>query len=299
MLIILLEIVGSSFGLLVLKKKKLKKIGPLHMYRYLFIVGIFNLPKIVQFYLHNFNIHFETTSVLACRLTSYYWYVTFPLSSMILVYISIERFILIKYPNKRQILNKKINQHIYMMSLVGFNLIINIWVPFDYELINKENSTDLKCATENKRGYYLIVLNSNIIPFSLMITFNLLLIYSIFKSRSRVVSNYTNRQNTTFKRDIRFAFTSSILNIIFILFNLPISFTLHFSYPDLFIFFLYLHLLSFSINFYLLFIFNSLFREQFLKFFTKAQNNNDNNIIRAVGFNSILILNPKVNETNV
>ena len=296
-LIIVLEIVGSTFGLLVLKNKKLKKIGPLHMYRYLFIVGIVNSPKIFQFYLHNFNIHFETISLLACRLTIYFWSITFPLSSMILVYISIERFILIKYPNKRQILNKKINQYIYMMSLVGFNLIINIWVPFDYELINNQNSTDFKCSTRNKRGYYLIVLNSNIIPYSLMITFTLLLIYSIFKSRSRVVSNYTNRQNTTFKRDIKFAFNSLILNIIFILFNLPISFTLFYSYPDLF--FLYLNLFSFSINFYILFIFNSLFREQFLKFFTKAQNNNDNNVIRAVGFNSILILNPNVNETNV
>jgi hypothetical protein len=300
-ILIVMEIVGCIFGLLVLKKKKLKKIGPLHMYRCLFIVGIVNSPKVWQYYLHNFNIQFETSSVLACRLTSYYWYVTFPLSPMILVYISIERFFLIKYPDKRHILNKKINQYIYMLILVGFNLIINIWIPFDYDLVSIKNSTNLKCATQNKRGHFLIVLNSNIIPYTLIIIFTILLIYSLFKSRSRVVSNYTNRPNTTFKRDIKFAFTSISLNAIFFLCNLPITFTLYYPYPDLFLFFLYLHLLSFSINFYLLFIFNSLFRKQFLSFFIKTENSNNNTNIVAkfIRINSILILNPNVNETNL
>ena len=114
-LIIVLGTVDNIFGLLVLNKKKLKKIGPVEMYKYLFIVGIVNFPKILQCYLHNFGIYFENTSVMACRLTSYFWYITDPLSPMILVYISIERFILIKYPNKRLILNKKMNQYIYMI----------------------------------------------------------------------------------------------------------------------------------------------------------------------------------------
>ena len=161
--------------------------------------------------------------------------------------------------------------------MICFNLIINIWVAFDYDLINIQNLT--KCASENKRSRYLLVLNSHIIPYSLMITYTILLVYSMFKSRRRVVSNYTNRQNRTFKRDIKFAFSSLSLNFIFILFNLPVSF-ISYSYPDLLLFFLYLHLFSFSINFYLLFIFNSLFRKQFLSFFnTNYQNNN--NIIRT------------------
>jgi hypothetical protein len=276
-LIIVLGTVDNILGLLVLNRKKLKKIGPVEMYKYLFIVGMANYPKILQCYLHNFGIYFENTSVMACRLTSYFWYTTDPLSPMILVYISIERFILIKYPNKRVILNKKINQYIYMIILIGFNLIINIWVVFDYDLINIQNLT--KCASENKRSRYLLILNSHLIPYSLMITFTLLLIYSTFKSRRRVIANYTNRQNRTFKRDIKFALSSLSLNFIFILFNLPVSFRSYF-YPDLFLFFLYLHLFSFSINFYLLFIFNSLFRKQFLSFFiTKYQNNN--NIFRT------------------
>jgi hypothetical protein len=295
-LMIVLETIGGIFGLLVLKKKKLKKIGPIEMYKYLFIVGIINLPKIIQFYLHNFGIDFENTSVMACRLTSYFWYTTDPLSPMILVYISIERFISIKYPNKRVILNKKINQYIYMIILIGFNLIINIWVPFDYDLISMKNST--KCVSPNKRVYYFVFLNTHIIPYSLMITFTVLLIYSTFKSRRRVIANYTNRQNRTFKRDIKFAFSSLSLNFIFILFNLPVSFRSYFN-PDLFLFFLYLHLFSFSINFYLLFIFNSLFRKQFLSLFiTKYQNNNNNNIL-TLRYNSNLVQNPNVKETNV
>ena len=295
-LIIVLGTVDNIFGLLVLNRKKLKKIGPVEMYKYLFVVGMANYPKILQCYLHNFGIYFENTSVMVCRLTSYFWYTTDPLSPMILVYISIERFILIKYPNKRVILNKKINQYIYMIILIGFNIIINIRVSFDYDLISMKNST--KCVSPNKRVYYFVFLNTHIIPYSLMITFTLLLIYSTFKSRRRVIANYTNRQNRTFKRDIKFAFSSLSLNFIFILFNLPVSFRSYFN-PDLFLFFLYLHLFSFSINFYLLFIFNSLFRKQFLSFFIKTENSNTNIVAKFIRINSILILNPNVNETNL
>ena len=86
-LIIVLGTVDNILGLLVLNRKKLKKIGPVEMYKYLFVVGMANYPKILQCYLHNFGIYFENTSVMVCRLTSYFWYTTDPLSPMILVYI--------------------------------------------------------------------------------------------------------------------------------------------------------------------------------------------------------------------
>jgi hypothetical protein len=61
---------------------------------------------------------------------------------MILVYISFERFISIKYPDKKFILNKNIYQYVYMIILVVFNLSINSWVPFDYGLVDKRNTTN-------------------------------------------------------------------------------------------------------------------------------------------------------------
>jgi hypothetical protein len=310
-LIIILSLVGNILGLVVLIKKKLKleKIGPIIIYKYLFAYGLINSYMIILLYLHGFEIYLETISKLTCQLMVYYWYVTASILPMILVYISIERFISIKYPNKRLILNKKMNQHCFIIILIVYNLIINSWIPFNCDLIDKRNSTLLKyisnynpndnfeCLRANTNIIYLTTLNTKIIPYSLMITFTILLIVSIFMSRSRVISNYTSIQNETFKKDVKFAFSSLSLNIIFILFNLPASVVLISGnkYHFLFLIFLYLYLFSFSIYFYLLLIFNSLFRSEFFLFYSKTLDYN-NNYIRS--FNLNLIIDPNVKETN-
>ena len=285
-LIIILVIVGNLLGLIVLKKPNVNKIGPIHMYKYLLIFGIINSYMILIFYLHSFGIYFDTMSLFTCRLTVFFGYITGPISLMMLVYISIERYISIKYPSKKKILNNILNQHIYMIVLVVFNLLINSWVPFEYDLLDKRNSTNkfirnhnsndnFECTRKSNNVIYQAILNTKIIPYSLMITFTILLIISIFKSRSRVISNYSNRQNETFQRDIKFAFTSLSLNVIFILFNLPaIIISIFSNFPILFKISLYLYFFSFSIHFYLLFIFNSLFRNEFLSYFSKCKNKN-------------------------
>jgi hypothetical protein len=285
-LMIILAIVGNLLGLIVLKKPNVNKIGPKHMYKYLLIFGLINSYMILIYYLRSFGIYFETMSLLTCRLSVFFGYITGPISLMILVYISIERYISIKYPSKKKILNTILNQHIYMIVLGVFNLLINSWVPFEYDLIDRRNSTnkfirnynsddDFECTRKSDHVIYLAIINTKLIPYSLMITFTILLIISIFKSRNRVISNYTNRQNETFQRDIKFAFTSLMLNIIFILFNLPVMiFSMSTNYPILFKISLYLYYFSFSIHFYLLLIFNSIFRNEFLSHFSKCKNKN-------------------------
>jgi hypothetical protein len=110
--IITLSLVGNILGLIVFIKNKIKlknKIGPIIIYKYLFAYGLINSYMIILLYLHGFEIYLETIFKLTCQLTVYYWYATASISPMILVYISIERFISIKYPNKRLILNNKLN----------------------------------------------------------------------------------------------------------------------------------------------------------------------------------------------
>jgi len=306
-LIIILSLIGNLLGLIVFIKKKSRlenKIGPIIIYKYLFTYGIINTYSIIILYLQSFGIYLETISKSNCQVMVYFWYVTASILPMILVYISVERFISIKYPEKRSVLNKNLIQHCFIIVLVIYNLLANIWIPFNCILIDKRNSTLLKyisnynpndnreCLRANKNLFYLTTLNTKIIPYSLMITFTILLIVSIFKSRNRVISNYTNIQNETFQKDVKFAFSSLSLNIIFILFNLPASIVLISgnNYHYLFLIFLYLYLFSFSIHFYLLLIFNSLL-------FSDNNNNNNNNYIRS--FNINLINDPNVKETNV
>lgn len=186
-------------------KKRLKMIGPAKMYKYLFVIGLINILQPFKLYLNSLGINLATLSDLSCRLFVFYTFSISPIAPMILVYISIERYI------------------------------------------------------------------SNL----LMVIFTLLLISTIFSSRRRVITNYTFRQNETFRRDVKFAFSSLILNIIFILLNLP-STIMYFvggggsKYPNLFLFLVNINNLGYSIDFFLIFIANSLFRQQFLFIFCKC-----------------------------
>ena len=90
--------------------------------------------------------------------------------------------------------------------------------------------------------------------------------------------------NKTFYTEIRLATTSLSLNLIYILLNLPIS-VINFSqlYDNLYmyIYCYYLFYLSYSLNFYILLISNSLFQNEFFEMIKikKVQINNNNNNI--------------------
>ena len=128
------------------------------------------------------------------------------------------------------------------------------------------------------------VLNRVILPFGLMLIGSILLIYSLFKSRTRIVENFLADENKTFYTEIRLATTSLSLNLIYILLNLPIS-VINFSqlYDNLYmyIYCYYLFYLSYSLNFYILLISNSLFQNEFFEMIKikKVQINNNNNNI--------------------
>ena len=40
-----------------------------------------------------------------------------------------------------------------MILLIGFNLFINSWIPFDYDLIDKRNSTSKYIKDYNSKNY--------------------------------------------------------------------------------------------------------------------------------------------------
>lgn len=69
-LVLLIGLIGNTLGFCVLLRKKMKKIGPVHMYRYLLLMDLFYLLQIVIDYLgHAFGSQFNLTilSSLACK----------------------------------------------------------------------------------------------------------------------------------------------------------------------------------------------------------------------------------------
>jgi hypothetical protein len=70
--------------------------------------------------------------------------------------------------------------------------------------------------------------------------------------------------NRKFQKDIKFSITSIGLNLIFILFNLPVSIAILFGQSDIiFALCYFIFYLSYGINFFILIFFNSIFHDVF------------------------------------
>jgi hypothetical protein len=100
-LILFFGLFGNIIGLAVLNRKKLIQIGPVYVYKFFLTMDSIYLVLIIQKYVQfGFNIPVNKISPLICKITSYFNYSLDGISAMLLVYISIDRFIFIKFSNK-------------------------------------------------------------------------------------------------------------------------------------------------------------------------------------------------------
>jgi hypothetical protein len=101
------------------------------------------------------------------------------------------------------------------------------------------------------------------IPFILMLVFTCLLVRVILQSRLKILRLNNQRDRNRLKKDIKFALTNIFLNILFICLDVPffIIVILKMDYTILHNF----HTITFCMNFYVLFIFNSIFRNEILR----------------------------------
>ena len=263
-------IVGNILGFKVMQRPKMFEIGPRNTYKYLFISDSIFLVQIIVTYLQlTFAIDPTIYSKVICKL---WWYLNYSLatqSSLLLVYISIDRYLSIKRPALRFLMRKGNNQLIYFIFVFMFNLIYYLPVVYNYSLI-KTNDT-FSCNFNDQYSTELIsymdLANRVILPSILILTFSILLSIQVIKSRSRILSNFLKEENEFFFKNISLTISSIILNIIYLLLETPISiyvFLPNFTQSNGYILSYYLFYLSYAINFYILFISNSLFRTEFI-----------------------------------
>jgi len=211
-------------------------------------------------------------SSIGCKIWNFFSYGLDALSPWCLVYISVEKFIAIAYPAKRFIFKRKRNQIIFLVVLILFNIVYRLNVPFSYDLENIDNITF--CNFINNEWQTIIsamdIVNCLLVPFLLMLLFSILLIVTIFNSRSRVNLNVSDRGKKRLKHDTKFAISLITMNLFFLLLILPLminAFLLPYYSSDLHFILYYIYFISFAVNFYVLFITNSLFRKVFFLYF--------------------------------
>jgi len=127
-----------------------------------------------------------------------------------------------------------------------------ITVPFYYDLIESQNNltdlnkTEISCEFVSYSGQLIL-------------------------GRSRAVS--TLNENKRVKRDAKLALNCILMNSIFIILCMPATVVYYnpniFSEDFLFLSTLFIFYLSYGINFYILFFFNSLFRKEAYKMICK------------------------------
>ena len=287
-IILVFGLLGNLFGLRVSTRNKLIKICPLKIYQYLFLIdSIYFIALINNYLAYSYSIGFSLISSFSCKIFRYLSYVFSPVSSMLLIYILIERYLSVKYPVESNMLQIKKIQYIYIISIIILNFIYFLPTFFYYDIrfietLTLSNSTTTTTTTtiickiddDNKLPFYLFFTSRIIIPSFFIFIFTFLLIFKVIQIRNNILTFYSKNEIEKFKKDVYSAIISILANFIIVAFNLPISiiFFINGNYNNtVYMLSLNIFYLSYSFNFYFFILTNSLFRKEFIQMLTIKQ----------------------------
>ena len=272
--IILFGLIGNLIVFLIFSNKHMINLNIRNFFVLISITNSLGLIQFLQkFLIHAFDLNIRIFSTFHCQFFGFLAYVFGPMSAWILVYISIERYFSI-FNNSMYFIFKNQNfQYFIIFSIVFYNIFFYMQIFFlnDLYISLNGNLSEISCESFmnevfNDIFYYIDLFNSTLMPFIFMVLTSFLLVCKIYKSRSKFQSKSKN--NIKQKKDIKFAISSITLNLIFLFFNLPMC--IYQILPvskvlSAYVIFNNLFYTSFSTQFIILFLTNSLFRKQFMK----------------------------------
>jgi len=266
--LIVSSLVANILVILVYSRRKFKKLPTRNILRLIALIDITSGLQLIKHLLRNaydYNIYLASRAL--CKLLNYISY-TNSIVAWLLVYISCERFLSIMHPKLNNSLRKF--QNIIVTLICVLNLSIYSQDLIYIDILIEENETYCHILDLYQKPYEVFswydLCNAVVIPFLLMSTLSVILIFSIFHVRSHMRVSFLASKRRR-RRDVRFSMTLILLNAVFITFNLPITIYLAsnlFEYSDLwFNVFDDLYYTSFAVNFFIYLIVNSVFRKEF------------------------------------
>jgi hypothetical protein len=301
MIIFILGLISNLLALITfLCSKKLTNIGTKYIYIFLFIIDSLFLVIIFSdraYFYSGFDM--ITYSSIICRLYPFLNRILTTLSPMLLVYISIERFLSLQDLTQDYRLRSSKNQITYLIIIILFNCIYYSPCLYFFEIIIKDEKANNNNETlilndtmyQDTNEYHIAciivddlfsslipimdLINRVLLPSILMFFSSCLLSYELIKiNKFQLHFRNTTTTTSTSNRDkslIKLAISSILLNLFYVSLILPISIMLVFGgdfTSDLVLFFNFiLFCLSYALNFYILFFINSLFRDEFFALF--------------------------------
>lgn len=227
-----------------------------------------------------------------CR---FFYFISFsisPIPGWILVYLSVDQLFTVSMTKKFSFIKSRFFQYGVVLGTFLFHCGLYSMVIFQAAVANttNENRTFVReCKNPTIIVPIIYVIESNILPFFIMIITTSFIIRITIKSKMKLkmvgnmVSSVSNRLGTinyfsSFfrkerERSMKFAFNSVFLNILHILFTTPICIYYVISqspyYQDIFYktYFLMFFYLNFALHFWIHLFVNSIFRHEFFVLF--------------------------------
>ena len=225
---------GNIFTLAIFWRKNLSNMSKL--LRILTISDSFGVLNILQHYLKNtFNIDVRAFSDLSCKIFGFMTYFFLPISAWLLVYVCMERFLMIKYPSRYKVLRRNSVQIGLVLLITILNFAFYSVILFNLKILKIVNQDQFNSSTTsllcypNQISLQLMnsfftfdLINSVVLPAFLMILSTSLLIFAVFQSRSKFFhQNQTQQDKKRHKKDLQFAFSCISLNVVFLALNVP------------------------------------------------------------------------------
>ena len=118
--------------------------------------------------------------------------------------------------------------------------------------------------------YLMDLINSTLLPFFIMFVSSVVLGVFIFKSRMKMLNLTLEHDRKALQKNIRFCLTILFLNFFFFILNVPVALSnvlgIMFTNPMLYLFFIFVFYFSYSVNFYILAVFNKIFKKELFEF---------------------------------
>lgn len=274
--ILFFGLLGNTIGIIVFSRKSIeKKIKTKLIYQViLFINSLFLFSQVFQDTFDSFEIRLHRMSIIACKLRGFWNFAIGPLTKWYLIYITIERFLAIKFQNFKLFQEKRFQKIIIIAVIIYTFLLYSPYAIFyDIFTIKSQNTTGIRCRIEdnNIRSIMASVdtVNSTLLPLIMISVFSLLLIYTIISSRIRAMRMQATSARDRMLKDIRLSLCILAINFtIFLSFPLEIA-NYFVADIDVFLYDIYVCIfyVYYCLDTFILILLNSNFKNELLLMF--------------------------------
>ena len=265
-------LIGNFLCILVFSRRRLSRISSNFFFKAVAVIDSFILLQEIRYFLLiQYDLDLKLKGIWSCRIFSYITYVLVPISAWSMVYISLDRYMSMKFGQIYRLRNEIDIKWIIFGSIIFINMIGFIPLLFYVTINYQEKICYFRDETQKTVITCFNVSFSVIIPFFLMVISTILIVRLMYRSKKNFITEIVRVQ-----KDIRIAVVSTILNMIFLLFYLPVTIIDFFEFGT----FTFMHTnlnnlvyINCAIKFFLHLITNKYFREEFIGLFSRFKSN--------------------------